>query len=123
MVPSKLGSFMILIRGVPTGTGGTSVLRFSQGYLFARSFPSRKMVREWASRHPCLGFLHWVLTSGEVRSQWSSFDMDDLPIRVPSEEGKRRQVDRPKEPVPFGLTSEDISPMDGWIPGPIRSLF
>ena len=40
--------------------------------------------------------------------------MDDLPIRVPSEEGKRRQVDRPKEPVPFGVSSEDVSP-HGWV--------
>ncbi len=40
--------------------------------------------------------------------------MDDLPIRVPSEEGKRRQVDRPKEPVPYDDPSEDVSP-HGWV--------
>ena len=48
------------------------------------------------------------------------FDKDDLPIRVPSEEGKRRKVDRPQEPFPCGETSEDVS-MVGGIPGPIRS--
>jgi hypothetical protein len=49
------------------------------------------------------------------------FDEDDPPIRVPSGEGKRRQVDRLQEPVPYSKTSGDVSPMDGWIPGPIRS--
>jgi hypothetical protein len=49
-----------------------------------------------------------------------SLDKEDLPIRVPSEEGKRRKVDRPQEPFPCGETSGDAS-MDGWIPGPIRS--
>jgi hypothetical protein len=67
------------------------------------------------------GFPWFSFLRGGKVSMEGPFDPDDPPIRVPSGEGKRRQVDRPEEPVPYSKTSGDVSPMDGWIPGPIRS--
>jgi hypothetical protein len=50
-----------------------------------------------------------------------SMNENDIPIRNPSGEGKRRQEYHSQEPNPYGGRSEDLSPMDEWIPGPIRS--
>ena len=82
--------------------------------------------------HPegCAGGGFWVSLS--MGFSWGSYlrggnrplkgplDKDDQPIRVPSEEGKRRQVDRPKDPIPLSGTSGDVSQWMG-VPGPIRS--
>ena len=97
------------------------VLRFfSQGDLSARSLTSRGMLRGGASRFPCRWVSFDLFPPRRKVHIGSPFDMDDPPIRVPSGEGKRRQVDRPMEPDPYSRTSGDVSPMDGWIPGSIH---
>jgi hypothetical protein len=66
VVPSKLGSALFLRRGVPTGTGGTSLKRKIPRRSLVPFLYIPKDVQGRGFQIPCLRVFSKVLTSEEV---------------------------------------------------------
>jgi hypothetical protein len=113
---------MFLMRGVPTGTGGTTVLRFSLWTPFVSFLTIPRDGQGGSFRTSTPQGFRRVFSSGEERVLWKVpvMKMILLSESLPGKGNEGRWIAF-RNPFHKSRSSGDVKPMEGWIPGPIRS--